>query len=96
MSEDAVDGVLIVVGEKVCFIPRDDLRSYRLPDDAAAAARQQLDVQIPEVMGFGPDQLALGGGMVLGVQYTVKKPGSTAPVVQMSSLMAHALTVIKE
>ena len=91
MSDEAVDGVLFVVGDRVCFIPREDLRSYRLPDDAAVAARRQLEAQMPEVSGFGAQ---FDAGMVFGVQYTIGKPGDT-PTLGFSSLIGHAITVIK-
>ena len=89
MSDEAVDGALFVIGDKVCFIPREDLRSYRLPDDAAAAARQQLEAQMPEVSGFGAQ---FDAGMVFGVQYTISKPGDASPFILHSSIVAHALT----
>jgi hypothetical protein len=84
MSDEAVDGAMIIIDEAMFFIPRDDLRAFRLPDAAAADARAQVEDQAPEVAGF---QALPDTGTVIGVRFQV------GGILGMSSLMAHAITV---
>jgi hypothetical protein len=93
-QSEMVDGAMIVIGERVYFIPRDELRSYRVPEDVAGAVHEQMAA---EVSGFSmsPDQAA-----VFGVQFdTGFKPqvGALGPrePLQFSSIMAHAATVLR-
>jgi hypothetical protein len=94
MSEEAVDGVMVVVGDAVAFIPKEDLKAYRLPDDAAAEVIERLGLA-PETVGFSQTPPPLPNtGSIFGVTYQVGKrgaPGVTAP----SSILSHAMTVLK-
>jgi hypothetical protein len=92
-QREMVDGAMIVIGERVYFVPRDELRSYRVPDVVAESIHDQL---AGEVSGFSmaPDQ-----AQVFGVQFdtafspTAGRFGPKEPL-QMSSIMAHAITIL--
>ena len=93
-QSEMVDGAMIVIGERVYFIPRDELRSYRIPDDVAESVHEQMAA---EVSGFSmsPEQPA-----VFGVQFDMNfkpKPGALGPnePLQFSSIMAHAATILR-
>lgn len=92
MSDETVEGVLMVVGPEVFIIPRDDLRAFRVPDDVAAQARAKLADESPEVAPFGAGfepghQTGVGDRpLVAGVKFDLGGP------LKFSSLMEHALT----
>ena len=41
-ASEMVDGAMLVIGERCYFIPRDDLRSYRVPDDVAGSVLDEI------------------------------------------------------
>jgi hypothetical protein len=45
------DGVMIVSEGDVYFVPLDDLKAYRVPDDVAKAARKQFAVNVASDSG---------------------------------------------
>ncbi len=91
MSDEMTDGLMIAIGDEVFLIPREDLRTFRAPDDVAAAARTLLDER-DEVVGFAsttPDQrTGTPPVQVAGVKF-----GTNQGPLSFSSIMEHALTV---
>lgn len=92
MSDETVEGVLMVIGPAVFIIPRDDLRAFRVPDDVAAQARRKLADELPggATSGAGVKAKNRPGladrPLVVGVKFDVGGP------LEFSSIMAHALT----
>ena len=87
-----VDGAMIAIADRVYFIPRDELRSYRVPDEVADAVHEQL---AEEVSGFSIDA---GQASVFGVRFDPlysPKSGGFGPKepLQFSSLIMHCVTV---
>ena len=80
-SDELTDGALIVIGPAVYFIPRDDLRSFKVPVAVAAEARARLKERMELTRGHPNDPV------ILGAQLTI-----SGPIVQFSSFVEHCLT----
>jgi hypothetical protein len=74
-------GAMIIVRDRIYFIPREDLRSFRVPDAAATTIRAHVDEQIKQGKGTSD-------AFILGVEFDI--PGR---ILQFSSLYEHAITV---
>lgn len=89
---EMVDGAMIVIGERCYFIPRDDLRSYRVPDDVAESVLDEIQ---GEVSGFS---MAPDHASVFGVQFDPGfKPSAVGPKapLQFSGLINHCATILR-
>lgn len=78
---DRNEGALVVIGPRVYFVPRAELRTFRVPDEVAKATLAELDERPILRRGHPNDGLVLGAeldpdGLAMG----------------MSSLYEHALT----
>ena len=80
-GDELTDGVLLVIGPGVYFIPRDDLVSFKAPASVASQARAELK-QRPELARGHPND-----PLLLGV-----KLSHTGPVLEFSSIYEHGLT----
>lgn len=75
-----VHGLMVSIEDRVYFIPRDELRTYKLPRDAAATARAAMKASRPEKIGE-----------MRGVSFNPSVPNEPP---QFSSLVMHCVTVI--
>jgi hypothetical protein len=93
MSEDGrVHGLLITIKDRMFFIPRDELRNYRVPDDAAERVRAQVRTHLEDLdaEGFATPALA-GRPRMFGVVFN---PDDGRRPVEFSGIANHAITVI--
>lgn len=94
MSDEALDGVMITMKDRVFFIPKTELRNFRLPDDVASQVMDDLGGD--DVEGFAKSApggaFKSGGGEfnLVGVKFDPKATRGTAAT---SSLYSHALTL---
>lgn len=92
MSDGAVHGLVITIKDRIFFIPRDELRNYRLPDDAAERVRAQIREQMEDldVEGFATPSLPSRGRM-FGARFN---PQDGRRPLEFSGLVNHAITVV--
>jgi hypothetical protein len=75
-----LSGAMIIIRDRIYFIPREDLHSFRVPDAAIRAIRAKVDEQIKQ--GKGTSE-----AIVLGAEFDM-----SGRILQFSSIMEHALT----
>jgi len=92
MSDGSVHGLLITIKDRVFFIPRDELRNYRVPDDAAEHMRAQIRTHLEDldVEGFSTPALS-GRARMFGVVFN---PADGRRPLEFSGVINHAITVI--
>lgn len=78
---ETTDGLLIVIGPRMYFVPRDELRSFRVPETVAAVARAKLEERTALRRGHPNDAIVLGVRLGVG-----------DATLQFSSIMEHGLT----
>lgn len=79
---DVDEGAIIVVGPQVYFIPRDDLRTFKVPAAVAKATIAEIDERSVLRRGHPNDPIILGGEL-----------GEDGTTVAFSSFVEHCLTV---